>query len=40
MPTGADPAGLPTSVQLMRAQNDDDALIALALAVEQTVALD
>jgi aspartyl-tRNA(Asn)/glutamyl-tRNA(Gln) amidotransferase subunit A len=40
MPTGADPAGLPTSVQLMRAQNDDDALIALALAVEQTVTLD
>lgn len=39
MPTGCDAAGLPTSVQLMRAQNDDDALIALALAVEQTVAL-
>jgi aspartyl-tRNA(Asn)/glutamyl-tRNA(Gln) amidotransferase subunit A len=39
MPTGVDATGLPTSVQLMRAQNDDDALIALALAVEQTVGL-
>jgi len=38
MPAGADAAGLPTSVQLMRAQNDDDALIALALTVERTVA--
>jgi aspartyl-tRNA(Asn)/glutamyl-tRNA(Gln) amidotransferase subunit A len=39
MPPGTDARGLPTSVQLMRAQHDDDALIALALAVEQTVAL-
>lgn len=39
MPTGADQAGLPTSVQLMRAQGDDDALIAVAQAVEHTVAL-
>ncbi|MDR5781659.1 amidase family protein [Caballeronia sp. LZ065] len=38
MPTGVDEQGLPTSVQLMRAQNDDDALIGVALAVEQTVA--
>ncbi|MDR5856235.1 amidase family protein [Caballeronia sp. LZ062] len=39
MPTGADAAGLPTSVQLMRVQNDDDALIAVAQTVEQTVAV-
>jgi aspartyl-tRNA(Asn)/glutamyl-tRNA(Gln) amidotransferase subunit A len=38
MPAGADEQGLPTSVQLMRAQDDDDALIAVALAVEQAVA--
>lgn len=38
IPTGADPAGLPTSVQLMHAQGGDDALIAVAQAVETTVA--
>jgi aspartyl-tRNA(Asn)/glutamyl-tRNA(Gln) amidotransferase subunit A len=34
LPSGVDAQGLPTSVQLMRAQNADDALLALALSVE------
>jgi aspartyl-tRNA(Asn)/glutamyl-tRNA(Gln) amidotransferase subunit A len=40
MPTGTDSTGLPTSVQLMRAQNEDDALIGLAQTVETTVVPD
>jgi aspartyl-tRNA(Asn)/glutamyl-tRNA(Gln) amidotransferase subunit A len=31
---GTDADGLPTSVQLMRAQNDDDALLRIALSVQ------
>lgn len=34
LPSGTDSQGLPTSVQLMRARNDDDALLAIALSVE------
>jgi aspartyl-tRNA(Asn)/glutamyl-tRNA(Gln) amidotransferase subunit A len=34
MPSGIDNDGLPTSVQLLRAQNDDDALLRIALSVE------
>jgi aspartyl-tRNA(Asn)/glutamyl-tRNA(Gln) amidotransferase subunit A len=32
--TGTDADGLPTRVQLMRAQNDDDALLRIALSVQ------
>ena len=35
MPSGTDADGLPTGVQLMRAQNDDDALLRIAMSVEQ-----
>jgi len=34
MPSGFDADGLPTSVQLMRAQGDDDALLAVARSIE------
>jgi aspartyl-tRNA(Asn)/glutamyl-tRNA(Gln) amidotransferase subunit A len=34
MPSGTDSDGLPTSVQLLRAQNDDDALLRIAVSVE------
>ena len=34
LPSGTDADGLPTSVQLMRAQNDDDALLRIALSVQ------
>lgn len=34
MPTGEDALGLPTSVQLMRRQNDDEKLLQLGLAIE------
>ena len=34
MPTGIYSDGLPTSVQLLRAQNDDDALLRIAVSVE------
>jgi aspartyl-tRNA(Asn)/glutamyl-tRNA(Gln) amidotransferase subunit A len=34
MPSGIDNLGLPTSVQLVRAQNDDDALLSIAMSVE------
>jgi aspartyl-tRNA(Asn)/glutamyl-tRNA(Gln) amidotransferase subunit A len=37
LPSGVDAQHLPTSVQLMRAQNDDDALLAVALAVERHI---
>lgn len=35
LPAGADDGGWPTSVQLMRARGDDDALLAVALAIEK-----
>jgi len=34
MPSGVDADGLPTSAQLMRAQDDDDALLRIAAALE------
>lgn len=34
MPSGVDAAGLPTSIQLMRAQGDDDVLLAVACSIE------
>jgi aspartyl-tRNA(Asn)/glutamyl-tRNA(Gln) amidotransferase subunit A len=34
LPTGCDDAGLPTSAQLLRAQNDDDRLLTVAEAVQ------
>lgn len=34
MPSGFDTGGLPTSVQLMRAQGDDDALLVVARSIE------
>ena len=34
MPSGFDTDGLPTSVQLMRVQGDDDALLAVARSIE------
>ncbi|MDR8730889.1 2-amino-5-chloromuconic acid deaminase [Burkholderia pseudomultivorans] len=34
MPSGADAAGMPTGIQLMRAQGDDDRLLAVARAIE------
>ncbi|WP_133645736.1 amidase [Paraburkholderia flava] len=37
MPSGVDASGLPTGVQLMRAQHDDDALLRIASAVEVAV---
>lgn len=37
MPSGVDATGLPTGVQLMRAQHDDDALLRIASAVEVAV---
>jgi len=37
MPSGTDTDGLPTSVQIMRAQGDDDALLRIATALEAIV---
>jgi aspartyl-tRNA(Asn)/glutamyl-tRNA(Gln) amidotransferase subunit A len=37
MPSGTDTDGLPTSVQIMRAQGDDDALLRIATALEAMV---
>ncbi|MPW19247.1 amidase [Paraburkholderia sp. CNPSo 3157] len=34
MPTGADPSGLPTGVQLMRQEGDDLKLLSLCLSIE------
>jgi aspartyl-tRNA(Asn)/glutamyl-tRNA(Gln) amidotransferase subunit A len=35
MPSGTDADGLPTGVQLMRAQDDDDALLRIAAAISE-----
>lgn len=37
MPSGTDADGLPTSVQIMRAQGDDDTLLRIATDLEATV---
>ncbi len=37
MPSGVDADGLPTSVQIMRAQGDDDTLLRIAAALETTM---